>query len=343
MTRRLLALATLLSAPACVSGMQPGQPAVQDQVPGDVRRMPAEWEPQAAVWLQWPHAYEGAQVERAFANIARNIADFEDVHLVVTDATMQARAEQVLDGVPVTFHVWATDSSWMRDNGPRYLEVDGQLVVQNWGFDAWGGGFGPVPYDNDTVIPDRVAAELDLPLEQVALVHERGDLEVNGSDTAIVSWSVLSHRNPNLGRDEMTAALQQALGVESVVYTEGFDRWDGTRGHVDGMLRFVSHDTVLIGQDGSALLDDVADQIAAQRPDLTLVRLESEHATLFMNYLVGDGFVLFGDSGDDAENAKAAQALAAFFPDRQARFVNVDALWANGGGIHCVTNDQPEG
>ena len=24
------------------------------------------------------------------------------------------------------------------------------------------------------------------------------------------------------------------------------------------------------------------------------------------------------------------------------RFVNVDALWANGGGIHCVTNDQPE-
>jgi agmatine deiminase len=38
----------------------------------------------------------------------------------------------------------------------------------------------------------------------------------------------------------------------------------------------------------------------------------------------------------------ATDVLEETFPGREVRFVNVDALWQNGGGIHCVTNDQPE-
>ncbi len=332
-------------AMGCVKGIQPGQPPVTDQVPGDTRRMPAEWEPRAAVWLQWPQAYEGQAVETAFVNIVTTLSEYEDVHLVMNTAPLQTRAEGKLvnaDMSRITFHVWRNDNSWMRDNGPRYLEVDGDLVIQNWEFDAWGGGFGAnIPYANDNAIPDTVAEYLDLPLEQVAIVHERGDLEVNGLDTAIVSWSVLSHRNPQMSQTEMTSGLQQALGVDSVIYIEGFDPFDGTRGHVDGMVRFVSEDTVLVGQDGGRLMDDVAEQIAEQRPDLNIERLVLADAALFMNFLVGDGYVLVGDSQDSTQNATAQAALEDYFPGREVRFVNVDALWQNGGGIHCVTNDQP--
>ncbi len=169
-----------------------------------------------------------------------------------------------------------------RDFGPRYLEIDGELIVQNWEFDAYGrGATSSVPYANDQVNPDRVAEYLGLRTEQVNIVHERGDLEVNGKDTAIVNWSVLSHRNPQMGREEMTAGLEQALGVTSVIYVEGF-------------------------------------------------------------FLVGDGYVLVGDSGIQADNRLARTTLEQTFRGREVRFVNVDALWANGGGIHCVTNDQPE-
>lgn len=345
MTRPLLLLGTLLVV-GCVKGIQPGEPPVTDIVEGETRRMPAEWEPQAAVWLQWPQAYEGVQVERAFINIATTLSEYEDVHLVVNTATLQDRATAALvdaDMSRVTFHVWKNDNSWMRDNGPRYLEVDDELVIQNWEFDAWGGGFGVnVPYAADNVIPDTVADYLGLQVEQVAIVHERGDLEVNGLDTAIVSWSVLSHRNPQMPKSEMTSGLQQALGVTSVLYIEGFDPLDGTRGHVDGMVRFVAEDTVLVGQDGTRLMDDVAEQIAEQRPDLTIERLVSPDAALFMNFLVGDGYVLVGQSSDEGENATATDVLEETFPGREIRFVNVDALWRNGGGIHCVTNDQPE-
>ena len=339
-------LVALSLATGCVRGIQPGEPPLTEQVPGDSRRMPAEWEAQAAVWLQWPQSWEGVRVERSFVNIVSAIAEYEEVHLIVDDEQLQDRAEGALADANterISFHVMRTDSSWLRDNGPRYVEVDGQLVMQDWEFDGWGGGLGPVPYAFDSAIPDQMAELLDLPIESVAIVHERGDLEVNGLDTAIVSWSVLSQRNPDMEKEEMSQALRQVLGVSSVVYIEGFDPQDGTRGHVDGMVRFVSEDTVLVGQDGSDLMDDVAAQIAEQRPDLTIERLVAPDAALLLNFLVGDDFVLVGDPQDAGQRETAEQALDRWFPGREVRFVNVDALWENGGGVHCVTNDQPEG
>ena len=107
------------------------------------------------------------------------------------------------------------------------------------------------------------------------------------------------------------------------------------------MARFVAEDSILVGQDGSELMDSIAEQIAEQRPDLKLLRLEARDASMLLNFLVGNGFVLVGDSGDEAQNALAQSTYEELFPGREIRFVNVDALWNNGGGVHCVTNDQP--
>ena len=328
----------------CPAGLS-APTGITDKVEGAQRRMPAEWEPQGAIWLQWPQSWEGAQVQTAFVGIIEVIAEYEDVHLLVNDEGDRQRALDALTGADASrleLHVIATDSSWMRDNGPRYVEIDGEMVLQNWEFDAWGSGTEEGwPFANDNAVPNAVAEVLGLPVEQVSMIHERGDLEVNGVDTAMINWSVVSHRNPGSTREALTAALEEALGVDSVIWVEGFDPVDVTRGHVDGMARFVAEDTVLVGQDGTQLMDQIAAQIAEQRPDLTVERLVAQDAALFLNFLVGNGFVLVGTSSDDAQDAIARSVLEQTFPGRDVRFVNVDALWANGGGIHCVTNDQP--
>jgi agmatine deiminase len=318
---------------------------IHDEVAGTDRRMPAEWEPQAAVWLQWPQPWEGAAVEGAFAAIVQTIAEYEDVHVLVHDAETRRSAERALAAVSadrLTLHDVPTGSSWMRDNGPRYVQVGGQWVLQDWGFDGWGGRWGDGAWvGRDDAVPQYVAEQLGLAMETVTMVHERGDLEVNGLDTALVNWSVVSDRNPGHGRAELTAAFEQALGVSSVIWAEGFDPLDGTRGHVDGMARFVAEDTLLVGDDGSRLMDEVAEQIAEQRPDLRVERLVSPDASVFLNFLVGNGFVLVATSGTTGEDAEAERVLSGHFPGRDIRSVDVSALWENGGGIHCVTNDQP--
>lgn len=338
------ALAALVGC-SHIAPVQPGDQVLETTNLGTDRRTPAEWEPQAAVWLQWPQAYEGARIQDSFVAIVEVLAPRENVHLVANNAATERRGRAALAHVSgsITWHQIDNDSSWMRDNGPRYVEVDGALVLQNWEFDAWGGGFGAVPYAADNALPDRMATMLDLPLEQVRLIHERGDLEVNGTDTAMVSWSVMSHRNPGMTKEAVTAAFQEALGVTSVIYIEGFDPEDGTRGHVDGMARFISEDTIVVGDDGTALMDDAAAQIKAQRPDLIVERMAVPLYSPYLNWLVGDGFVLTGSTGVPAQDAAARADIERYFPGRSVHFVDVDALWNNGGGVHCVTNDQPEG
>ena len=347
MTRLATVVLTALSLALAGCARQParGPITVTDKAEGVERRVPAEWEPQAAIWMQWPQPWEGPQIAAVFVDIIEVIAEYEDVHLLVNDASDEARALEALSAVDparLTLHRIPIDTSWMRDNGPRYVEVDGELVLQNWGFDGWGGAWGPASfYVNDDQVPNAVGELLGLPVEQVSMIHERGDLEVNGVDTAMVNWSVVSHRNPGHTQEELTAAFQEALGVSSVIWAEGFDPEDGTRGHIDGMARFVAEDTVLVGQDGGALMEEIAAQIAAQRPDLRIERLVAEEAAKFMNFLVGDGFVLVATSGDARQDQEARRALEEAFPGREVRFVNIDVLWENNGGIHCVTNDQP--
>ena len=51
-----------------------------------------------------------------------------------------------------------------------------------------------------------------------------------------------------------------------------------------------------------------------------------------------DGNVHFGDKPADDF---AQRALAELFPDREVVALNVDRIYENGGGIHCVTQQEP--
>ena len=78
----------------------------------------------------------------------------------------------------------------MHDNGPVYVVEDGRLRKQNWAFDAWGGAFGAdVSHRLDDEVPAKVAEATGLPVDYVAIVHERGNLEFNGVDTVMLNWS----------------------------------------------------------------------------------------------------------------------------------------------------------
>ena len=311
---------------------------------GEARRMPAEWEPQAAVWLQWPQPFDGEEMEQAFVSITEVLARYETVRILAGSEGTERRGREALSHVEgdIRWHQAPVSSIWMRDNGPRYVELDGELVLQNWEFDGYHDGRPRSMWADDNDNPEDVAEILEMPLERVALVHERGDLEVNGSDTAIVNWSVVGHRNPGVSREEATEVFQQTLGVERVVYLEGFHPQDVTRGHTDGAARFIDERTVVIPDDGSELYDTFAQQIADQAPDLELVRLEIRDGDPTINWLVGDGYVLTGSTGDAQADQELETELEAFFPGREAHSVDIGVLWDNGGGVHCVTNDQPE-
>ena len=333
------------------------------------RRVPAEWEPQEAIWLQWPGEWEKTY-EEAFAAFSCIIIQYEKLHVLYQSPQVLRQARTALlkagcnpDHDLITWHDIPNDSAWMRDNGPVFVEDGGEIRVQNWQFDAWGGRFGSdVPYELDNLVPRRVAASLDMPLDEVRIVHERGNLEFNGMDTVILNWSTLGDaaRNPEYTRTQAEADLKHWFGVSQVVFVEGVPEGDRTNGHIDGIARFIATDTVVVGQctlasvckpgDGKtgSLLDRAAEVISdagftvIREPMEGIAEVEGQQFdTNYMNWLVGNGFVITTGYGDERLDSEAEIRLQNYFPGRDVHVLPMLKSWAAGGGVHCHTNDQP--
>ena len=333
------------------------------------RRVPAEWEPQEAIWLQWPGEWEKTY-ERAFAAFSCIIIQYEKLHVLYQSPQVlhQARAALLSAGCNpdhdlITWHDIPNDSAWMRDNGPVFVEEAGEMRVQNWQFDAWGGRFGDdVPYELDNLVPQRVATYLDMAHDDVNIVHERGNLEFNGVDSVILNWSTLgdAERNPEYTQAQAEADLKHWFGVSQVVFVEGVPEGDRTNGHIDGIARFIATDTVVVGQctatsvckpgDGKTgdLLNRAAQVISdagfkvIREPMDGIAEVDGQQFdTNYMNWLVGNGFVITTGYGDERLDSEAKVRLQNYFPGRDVYVLPMLESWAGGGGVHCHTNDQP--
>ncbi len=334
-----------------------------------VRRVPAEWEPQEAIWLQWPGRWEKSH-ERAFARMANVIVRYETLHILHASPRIMADARAAIareggdpDHPSIVWHAIANDNAWMRDNGPVYVIEDARLRVQNWRFDAWGGAFGAdLPYRLDDQVPARVAEVAGLPVDTIDIVHERGNLEFNGVDTLMLNWSVIGdpRRNGEYTRQQAEADLKHHFGVSRVVFIEGVPQGDRTNGHIDGIARFIAPDTVVVaqctgasqcaaeGHPSAAVFDAAAETIAAAGFRVLRDPVEGTSRyrgrtfdTNYVNWLVGNGFVITVGFDNPRTDAAAKARIEAYFPGRDVHVIEMLSSWASGGGVHCHTNDQP--
>ncbi|MEU5369732.1 agmatine deiminase family protein [Streptomyces sp. NPDC005951] len=61
---------------------------------------------------------------------------------------------------------------------------------------------------------------------------------------------------------------------------------------------------------------------------------------MYANYYLCNGAVICAHFGDSRADAAAKATLARLYPDRRIEQLDIDRL-GTGGGIHCVTQQQP--
>ena len=333
-----------------------------------LKRVPAEWEPQEAIWLQWPGRWE-KDYEKAIAKISDIISRYQTLHILYGSDKIFEEAKNAFLSVgadPENSNIrWQTaqyENSWMRDNGPVYVFEDAELIIQNWEFNAWGGGFGTnIPFYLDNSIPDQIGKLLKIPVDHIDIVHERGNLEFNGLDTVMLNWSTIGDPDRNIGytKEHAKIDLKKYFGVSKVVLIEGIPNGDLTRGHIDGIARFINVNTAVVlqctmsslcqpdGQDGR-LFDKIGETIEAAGFNVIREPIESyveyngqRFDTNYVNWLVGNGFVIVSGFGNSKTDAAAKSRIENYFPNRDVHIVEMLDSWVAGGGVHCHTNDQP--
>lgn len=314
-------------------------------------RIPAEWEPHAATWVQWADEYD-VDVLTSFANFIKVVQQYEPVHFILDEKNKDSheKTKQILKnkGVTdenITYHSMPIDNSWMRDNGPIYVTDGSKTWIQNWKFNGWGGGFeneqwghkpGTTLFTDDNLIPAKVAEYLGIEKEDhLDYVLEKGNIEVNGKGTLVINWDCQAHRNPALTKEQHEEILKKNLGATKIIWAYGYHKEDGTIGHIDGFARFISENAIVIADFNEPNWDredKLAKACAAE--GITVHRYDGS-----LNWLVGNGFVVA--MGEEGYNNELKAELEQFFPDRDIYMIDAEAIGKQGGGIHCVTNDQP--
>ena len=334
-------------------------------------RMPAEWEPQVAVWLSWPHnlaTWPGhfRPIPAKFAEIVAHISRYEEVRINVAEPLQQrawsliAKAKAVLSRVTLYDH--PTNDAWCRDHGPLFVKNDqtGEVALTDWEHNAWGGKY--PPFDLDNTVPPNIAAALGLRRFEKKMIMEGGSLDVNGAGLLLTTESCLlnKNRNPSMSKTAIERALRDYLGVHTIYWLGDGIVGDDTDGHIDDMTRFFSVEGIVTATESNKkdknypiLRENLARLQALRTPagkPFNIVELPMPKPAFFegqqlpasyANFLVINGAVLMPTFQQPKRDAEAAEVLAACFPGRT--IIPIDCLelvWGL-GTLHCISQQQP--
>ena len=335
-------------------------------------RFPAEWEPQSAILIAWPHAGTDwadrlGDVEDTYIALVQAITRFQPVLICVADddvetyADIRLRSNRV-DMAQVRFVTVAYDDTWLRDSGPISLRDGDRLRLLDFRFTAWGGKF---EAGRDDLLVETLAAQGvfgDAARQRIDFALEGGGIETDGNGTLLTTWRCLHERHPDASREELTAQLSAWLHQDRVLWLDhGALEGDDTDAHIDTLARFAPGDAIVFqacddeADSHYADLKAMADEIAALRtrdgkpyrlfplPWARPVLDEGRRlAASYANFLIVNGAVLMPAYGDAADNAAAA-VLAQAFPGREIVQVPCRPLIWQNGSLHCITMQLPEG
>lgn len=335
--------------------------------PGDLGFvMPIETASHTACWMSWvfddhPEIWgDGLQdAQRASVSIARAISQFEPVRMIADPSVADQARKMVPDRVDVVS--LAQDDLWFRDTGPLFLRhPNGDVMATNLIFNNWGNKY-PLG-DGDRDIARALANYLDVPVYDSPLCGEGGGLHVDGRGTVITTETFLlnPNRNPGLTRSAAEELLYHALGARKVIWLPGDENELITDGHIDGILTFTRPGHVLfdvnpdpadprhyVSKENLRALQGQTDADGRSIEITTLNEAylyESESdtiATSYVNAYIANGGVIMPRFGTSETDNPAYETFARAFPDRRVVQLDItDIAWA-GGGIHCMTQQQP--
>lgn len=333
-------------------------------------RMPPEWAPHDRTWMAWPgpnptFADDGelARARAAWASVARAVRRFEPVTMV--HGPGDARSARALLDPDVELVERELDDAWMRDIGPTFVkDEEGRLAAVDWVFNGWGGQDW-ARWEHDSKIARQVADLAQVPVLSSPLVNEGGAIHVDGEGTVLLTDTVQlgAGRNPGWTREQVEAEIHAMLGTRRAVWlprglTGDYGTY-GTQGHVDIVAAFArpgvvvthvqpdpAHPDYEVTKEVVGLLKSATDARGRRLEVVevlapTVLEADGHWAdySYINHYLCNGGVVLC--AFDDPRDELAAGVFRRLFPERTVTLVDARTIFAGGGGIHCVTQQQP--
>jgi agmatine/peptidylarginine deiminase len=335
-------------------------------------RFPAEWEPQSAVLIAWPHADTDwadrlGDVEDTYIALVKALVRYTRVVVCVADEDLQTYAEARLrsnrvDLSRVRFVEVEYDDTWCRDSGPITLRTADGFDLLDFRFTGWGGKFEASRDDHLIENLDARGVFDRAHRTPIDFALEGGAIETDGAGTLLTTWKCLHERHPDADRASLETRLKEWLRQDRVLWLDhGYLEGDDTDAHIDTLARLAPNDAIVF-QACDDPSDSHFDELRAMADDIAALRTRDGKpytlhplpwaqpvldegrrlAASYANFLIVDGAVLMPAYGDPAD-AEAAAVLENAFPGRDIVPVPCRSLIWQNGSLHCITMQLPEG
>lgn len=334
--------------------------------------MPAETATHERIWMAFPRQGDtlGSTTEEheagyaAWADVANTIAQYERVTMVV-DPSESDRARRMLSA-EIALEEAPLDDFWMRDIGPTFvLDEHGSLGAVDWIFNGWGAPAWST-WGKDREIGRFVAGKSNAKLVSSSLVNEGGAIHVDGEGTVLVTETVQLDpgRNPYTDRRRVEDELARTIGATHVIWlprglTRDYEKF-GTRGHVDMVAAIPAPGVLLLHRQDNpehpdytvtrqlrTFLETTRDAVGREWKIIDLPAPETirdEEGFVdwnYANHLVVNGAVIACGYCEARADGVAQEILGDAYRGRAVVTVDAREILARGGGIHCITQQQP--
>ncbi len=335
------------------------------------RVFPAEWYPQSAVQLAWPHKESDwapylKEAELCFTQIAKAVSLRQKLVIAAPDISIPREQCVSFDKGQIVYAQIPTNDTWSRDFGGLTIFEGNTPVICDFAFNGWGLKFSS---DRDNLVTSRLFAQKVFSHHVryrncLNFILEGGSIESDGKGTLLTTSECLlsPNRNGGFSKNEIQEQLKGFFGVHRILWLdEGYLSGDDTDSHIDTLARFCPEDTICY-----VTCDDPEDEHyeALRRMKAQLEEFRTFKGTpyrlvplpmakplyfdgerlpaTYANFLIINGAVLVPVYNSPIDTI-ALDILKGVFPEREIIGIDCTVLVKQHGSLHCVTMQYPEG
>ena len=334
-------------------------------------KFPAEWHPQSAIQITWPHestdwANMLDEVTEFYINLSKEILKHTRLMIVCNNSGEIENHFTSAELTKILLVEAQSNDTWTRDHGAISIFIDDKPAIYDFGFNAWGLKFA-ANYDNQIT---SILFAKDTFVKEVTyhnylnFILEGGAIESDGEGTLLTTSKCLlaPNRNQPMTQDDIEEFLKKTLGLQQVLWLHhGYLSGDDTDNHIDTLARFCDKNTIAYVQCNDTS-DEHYQELKKMEEELASFRtLDGEPYNLvslpmatpvfeddyrlpatYANFLIMNTVVLIPTYNSERD-ILAKQQLQKAFPNKEIIGIDCRTLIKQHGSLHCITMQYPEG
>ena len=326
-------------------------------------RSPAEFETIKELIITWPKEnpkLDGGYIQEPYyINMVKATEDATKINIVVNNNFIKNRItsklkENNISLTNITFTVLYTNSIWVRDYGPFFIEKNNKLSIID--FHYYRKIIFSRPFDDlfPTIYGIKYGIDFNF-LPNFLTTFQGGNYMSDGSGTGFVADRIFKNDNPNINPDKTKNFIKHFLGLDKLIVLKSqiikVSMGGDETGHIDMYAKLIDKNKIIIAKWNDIkdvncqILEENAEALKNLGYNITRIPILRNPNNEKIIWTYTNSLIINGTSKNIVlvpiyNTPKDQIALSIYekaMPDYEIRAINCETIIDYYGAIHCTT------